>query len=200
MKLIVGLGNIGREYQKTRHNVGFMCLDRFASRLGLKFRKTGIYSSARFLDSLMIKPGTYMNNSGDAYKSAISRKGGFEDMLIILDDIELPAGEIRIRPSGGNGGHNGLKSILNAAGTLEVKRMRIGIGRPDNGSTRDHVLDLFTSSEWEIVDGVLSLCSVWLELFVRYGFNRLLNEYSQWKKNPIPPIQGGINRPKEETE
>jgi peptidyl-tRNA hydrolase, PTH1 family len=198
MKLIIGLGNIGNEYKKTRHNVGFMCLDLFAAEHGLKLRKTRKYSYYECGSCLLIRPTTYMNLSGEAFLSAQSKHKGFNDVLVIMDDIDLPIGEVRIRPNGGDGGHNGLKSILEKAGTTEIRRIRIGIGRPEEGTARDHVLDEFSAKEKSVVNELLTSVAGWLEVYINTDINRLLDEYSQWKKNPIPSTEDGINRPKED--
>lgn len=200
MKLVMGLGNIGKEYQNTRHNVGFMCLDRFATLHKLKAKTSRKYSYYEFKDCLLIKPKTFMNLSGEAYLSALSKHSEIEQVLVIMDDIELPLGQIRIRTSGGDGGHNGLKSILSKMPSIDVPRIRIGIGRPQETSTRDYVLDSFNSDELMIVEPALALIAKWLELYIRFDLNKLLDEYSKFMKKPIPPTDGGINRPKEEND
>ncbi|MFO7660559.1 MAG: aminoacyl-tRNA hydrolase [Candidatus Cloacimonadaceae bacterium] len=200
MKLVMGLGNIGKEYENTRHNVGFMCLDRFAALHKLEAKTSRKYSYYNIKDCLLIKPKTYMNLSGEAYLSALSKHSGFEQVLVIMDDIELPLGQIRIRTSGGDGGHNGLKSILSKLPSIDVPRIRIGIGRQQEISTRDYVLDKFDSDELKIVEPALELIAKWLELYIRFDLNKLLDEYSKFMKKPIPPADGGINRPKEEND
>lgn len=200
MKLVIGLGNIGAEYEQTRHNIGFMCLDRFAAKHKLESKSARRYSYYRYKDCLLIKPKTYMNLSGEAYLSALSKYPDFDDMLVILDDIELPLGKIRIRTSGGDGGHNGLKSILSKVGDGNVPRLRIGIGRSLTMTPRDYVLDEFEPEEQETIDQVLSLTAGWLDLFVRFDLSKVLDEYSIWKKKPIPSTEDGINRPKEEND
>ncbi|TFH44549.1 MAG: aminoacyl-tRNA hydrolase [ANME-2 cluster archaeon] len=200
MKLVIGLGNIGNEYELTRHNIGFMCLDKFASVHKLEVKSARKYSYYKYKDCLLIKPKTFMNLSGDAYLSALHKYLDFEEELVIMDDIELPVGQVRIRTSGGDGGHNGLKSILARIGTQDVPRLRIGIGRPKTITPRDYVLDKFEPGELETINQVLSLTAKWLDLYTRFGINKLLDEYSQWKKKPIPPEKDGINRPKEEND
>jgi PTH1 family peptidyl-tRNA hydrolase len=198
MKLIIGLGNIGKEYEETRHNIGFLCLDKFAVIHKLIFKTLKNYSFTKFKDCILLMPQTYMNGSGEAYRSALNKYKHFDEVLVILDDIDLPMGDIRIRTSGGSGGHNGLKSILDCADTLDILRIRIGIGRPDKGTPRKHVLDKFSPYERETIDKTLSILTDWLELYIRTDITRLLDEYSKWKKRPIPSTEGGINRPKEE--
>jgi len=198
MKLIIGLGNIGKEYEKTRHNVGFLCLDRFASLNNLEIKETTKFSFFKYRNAVLIMPKTYMNRSGEAFQSALSKYQEFEDVLVVMDDIELPIGKIRIRKSGGDGGHNGLKSILEKAGTKDIRRIRVGIGRPSIKTAKDYVLDTFTSEEMMIIDSELNLISEWLNIYIRYDLKRLLDEFSIWKKKPIPSAEDGINRPKEE--
>lgn len=200
MKLVMGLGNIGKEYQNTRHNVGFMCLDRFAASHKLEAKNSRKYAYYKFKDCLLIKPKTYMNLSGEAYLSALGKHSEFEQVLVILDDAELPLGQIRIRASGGDGGHNGLKSILSKLPSIDVPRIRIGIGRPREKLTRDYVLDNFGSDEMEIVEPAIELIAKWLDLYVKFDLNKLLDKYSKFMKRPIPPADGGINRPKEEND
>jgi len=199
MKLIIGMGNIGRTYKNNRHNVGFMCLDRFAELHKLKAKKAHNYSYFRYDSGVLIKPSTYMNQSGEAYLSALSAYSDIDDVLVVMDDIDLPLGEIKIRPSGGDGGHNGLKSILAKAGNREIHRIRIGIGRQTNVNPKDHVLTDFSAEERKIILPVIDLVVRWLEIYLNRDFNALLDEFSQWKKNPIPTSEAGINRPKEDS-
>jgi len=198
MKLIIGLGNIGQEYEQTRHNIGFLCLSKFASAHNLSFKTAKNYSFTKYKDCILLMPQTYMNLSGEAYQSALNKHKHFDEVLVILDDIDLPMGDIRIRTSGGSGGHNGLKSILDYTNTLDVLRVRIGIGRPEKGTPRKYVLDKFNEAEKETIDKTLSILKNWLELYIRTDITRLLDEYSKWKKRPIPSTEDGINRPKEE--
>jgi PTH1 family peptidyl-tRNA hydrolase len=198
MKLIIGLGNIGKEYAKTRHNAGFLCLERFAVKHDLIFKKTRLYTYTKYLDSLLIKPTTYMNLSGEAYKSALTKFGRFDEVIVIMDDLELATGNIRIRSFGGDGGHNGLKSIVQAIGSDQVARIRIGIGRPKTGIARDYVLDTITSTEQKVFTVVFDLLSEWLDIYIRTDMKHLLDEFSKWKKRPVPSSEDGINSPKEE--
>jgi PTH1 family peptidyl-tRNA hydrolase len=192
MKLIIGLGNIGKEFAKTRHNAGFLCLERFADEHSLEFKKTKLYYYAKYQDSLLIKPTTYMNLSGEAYKSALSNFGSFEEVLVIMDDLELATGNLRIRSFGGDGGHNGLKSILAAAGSNQIARIRIGIGRPQTGIARDYVLDTLTKSEQLILSDVFDLLTEWLDIYIHKDMKHLLDEFSKWKTKPVPSTEDGI--------
>jgi peptidyl-tRNA hydrolase, PTH1 family len=198
VKLVIGLGNIGREYKLTRHNIGFMCLDKFAAKHQLSKKTTRLYSYYRYEDCLLIMPKTYMNLSGEAYASALSKHGPFKEVLVVLDDIELPLGTVRIRTSGSNGGHNGLKSVIEKRGNSDFPRIRVGIGRSKTVTPRYYVLDNFTSEESLVINDILILIADWLDLYIKNDMPLLLDEYSKWKAKPIPPSLDGINRPKEE--
>ena len=149
LRLIVGLGNPGREYIDTRHNVGFMIVERLAARERAAFRteKSWHAAVARAGDLVLCKPLTYMNLSGEAvHPLAQFYKIDAAQMLIVLDDMALPLGKLRLRPDGSAGGHNGLKSIIEHFGTPAVPRLRIGIGAAP-GEATGHVLGRFTLEE-----------------------------------------------------
>jgi PTH1 family peptidyl-tRNA hydrolase len=149
LRLLVGLGNPGPEYRETRHNVGFMILDRFAARERTEFRreKTWRAEMARAGDLLLCKPLTYMNLSGQSLRP-LSEFYKIEpaQMLVVLDDMALPMGKLRLRPEGSAGGHNGLKSIFEHFGTQAVPRLRVGIGSAQKDAV-DHVLGRFALEE-----------------------------------------------------
>ena len=145
--LIVGLGNPGREYSGSRHNVGYMCISHIAKKWGIRLsdrRRTAVIGQGHSYGKpvVLAKPRTFMNNSGDAVSYLFSRFSGSADALIVIyDDIDLPVGKLRIRPSGGTAGHNGIQSIIDSIGTDMFIRIRIGIGRPLEGSDKiQHVL------------------------------------------------------------
>lgn len=154
MKIVVGLGNPGREYAATRHNLGFMVVDEIARRLGAGDRRTRFHAelSEAFADGeklMLVKPQTYMNLSGTSVREAMRwYKAPVDDVLIVADDIDLPFGTLRMRAGGGSGGHNGLKSIFAEVGTEEVPRLRIGVGRGPGHASRQ-VLTRFNSAEQE---------------------------------------------------
>ena len=127
MKLIVGLGNPGLKYRYTRHNIGFLIADYFAKSNKVKFKFAKRFKWLEIDNSIIIKPKTYMNLSGSAVLSALSQFQ-IEDILVLVDDIYLSIGDFRMRKTGGDGGHNGLKSIYGAIGNYDFKRMRIGVG------------------------------------------------------------------------
>lgn len=157
MKLIVGLGNPGKEYQQTRHNVGFMFVDSVVKKLNGKFtldrsKKVEIYET--FINNekvIFIKPQTFMNLSGDAVSIVKNfYKLNNEDILVIYDDLDLAVGRIKIRPTGSSGGHRGMQSIINALNSSDIKRVRIGIARDNN--VIDYVLGTFSKEDKITID------------------------------------------------
>ena len=157
-RLVVGLGNPGTEYEWTRHNIGFHALDHLARHEGLLFRSARElegYSGPKAFqvavsfdpDALLLKPETYMNRSGEAV-GPLARFAGAQpsEILVVYDDLDLSLGQLRLRPHGGTGGHNGMASILEVLGTDKFPRLRIGIGRPRTDAAR-HVLERFSDKE-----------------------------------------------------
>ena len=158
MKLIVGLGNIGAKYTFTRHNVGFMLVDSIVLNEGLNFRENSrlkcfIASFKNSLDDyLLIKPTTYMNLSGEAVRAVMDYyKIKVEDILIVYDDLSLELGKIRFRANGSDGGHNGIKSVIQHLGTKDVSRLKIGIGPQPNIPSEVFVLQNFAKDELDKV-------------------------------------------------
>ena len=154
-RLLVGLGNPGRSYAGTRHNVGFMVLDRLAAAMGATFRadKKWHADTASNGGVWLLKPQTYMNLSGESV-SALVRFYQIEParVLVVLDDMALPLGRLRIRERGSHGGHNGLRSILEHLGTQDVPRLRVGIGSSEPGAATGHVLGRFAVDERPLVE------------------------------------------------
>jgi len=154
-RLLVGLGNPGREYSSTRHNVGFMVLDRLAALSGVAFRADKKWQAevATDGDVWLCKPQTYMNLSGESV-SEIARFYKIDParVLVVLDDMALPLGRLRLRERGSAGGHNGLQSILDHLGTREIPRLRVGIGAAEPGSATGHVLGRFAVDERPLVE------------------------------------------------
>ena len=146
MKLIVGLGNPGKEYEKTRHNAGFMCIDKVAAACNLRFdtKKFKAELATGFVNGekvILMKPQTYMNLSGEAVGACVRFYNiPIEDICVLVDDLDLPIGKIRLRMKGSSGGQNGLKNIIAHLGTQEFKRIRIGIGNDKLMLTADYVL------------------------------------------------------------
>ena len=196
MKLIVGLGNIGREYENTRHNIGFMVVDELAKRLGVTFSKEGRSAYCAEYRApekiLIIKPTTYMNLSG----IAVGAYANFyhidpEDIAVIQDDMDLPVGHLRIRRKGSAGGHNGIKSITEHLGTEEYPRFKIGIGHPDrnNKAVINHVLHQFQGEDKAAIEAAVKAMAEALELWIREGdLNAVMTKYNTKKaKKEKPP-------------
>lgn len=147
--LIVGLGNPGRKYDGTRHNIGFRTLRRLASRYRLSLSQSkfdGVYTTGRIAgsDVLLLEPHTYMNKSGKSVQAACSFYGiAASDTVVLHDDIDLSAGQIKIKDGGGHGGHNGLRDIIAKTGDRDFTRIRLGVGRPEHGDVTNYVLSRF---------------------------------------------------------
>lgn len=166
MKLIVGLGNPDGIYAKTYHNIGFMTIDRLTKKLGAEFSKKKCKAEiAKFSDIIFAKPLTYMNLSGDAVAELKKYfKLSLNDILIVLDDIDLPKGKIRFRENGSAGTHNGLRDIIKKVG--ETPRLRIGIGRPDNMDLKDYVLSNIDAMSKPIIDDAIDKAIEQIEEFM----------------------------------
>ena len=158
MKIIVGLGNPGREYEVTRHNIGFMVLDNLVDSIGEKFRKSPFNAEickTRIGTNgvILLKPTTYMNNSGQAVRAAMEWYNlDNRSLLVVYDDMDLPLGHIRLREKGSAGTHNGMRDIIAKVG--ETPRLRIGIGRPSDMDLKDYVLSNIDAMSKEIFDKV----------------------------------------------
>ena len=183
--LIVGLGNPGREYKHTRHNIGFMAVDKLAADLGIRFTKVqskAIIGITPFEEAKLIlsKPQTFMNLSGQAVSSLMRfYKVPLEQLLVIHDDIDLPLATIRIRPGGGSAGQKGLGSIIEQLGTQSFARMRIGVGRPPGRmSAPDYVLQDFDKAEQSLMERVVAEASEAARIFVRDGLETAMNKYN----------------------
>ena len=166
MKLIVGLGNIGREYEHTRHNVGFDTIDILASNLNVSFSQEkalkGLVAKVNINQhkAILLKPTTYMNLSGEAIMATMKfYKIPVEDVVIISDDLDMVCGKVRYRENGSAGGHNGLKSIINHLGTQNFKRIKIGIDRDKFIPVIDWVLTKFTKDELPLINEATSIAS-----------------------------------------
>jgi PTH1 family peptidyl-tRNA hydrolase len=194
--LIVGLGNPGREYQETRHNVGFRLVELLAERHGVdlkKHRHQAAYGEGRIAGQavLIAKPLTFMNLSGLAVATlARYHNVPSERVLILCDDVNLPLGRLRLRANGTAGGHNGLKSIIGTLGTSEFPRLRIGVGAPDGRPMVDHVLGRFNRAEGEAITAILAEAADAVELFLREGLEAAMNRYNPGEKaKPAKPRQ-----------
>lgn len=197
MRLILGLGNPGKEYANTRHNLGFLVLDQLAEDLGCRFGKDSLFDFCKFRDTVLIKPSTYMNLSGRALKEAMMRWKA-EEVLTVYDDLELPPAELRIRTGGGDGGHNGVKSLIECIPPADLKRIRIGIGRNQDDSSRDYVLSDIEVGEQELFSQSIQLACKLLKTYIKADFRTMLDEYSKHKKSYSGAKTTGILSPKEE--
>lgn len=187
MKLIIGLGNIGNEYCNTRHNLGFQCLDAYAEAHGLKFKKASAFSFSQTSSAILIKPRTYMNKSGIALQAA-QKKWTPSEVLVVSDDLELPLSELRIREGGGTGGHNGIASLIEYAESNSLKRIRLGIGRDQSVPAHEYVLQPFSDMELELLKPQIEFVVKLLNIYIRFSFSKVLDEFSKWKKNKPNPI------------
>ena len=186
MKIVVGLGNPGRQYEETRHNVGWMVLDRLAERAGWtgharsRDAAATVYGKYNGLDLMLVKPTTYMNLSGVAVRKVLARqRAPLEDMLVVVDDFDLPLGRIRLRDKGSAGTHNGLRSIIGELGNQEFARLRVGIGQPSRDAM-DHVLSRFTKTEQRVLDEAIDAAADAVEDWARLGASRAANKWNAW--------------------
>tara|TARA_B100000579_G_scaffold339044_1_gene290403 strand:- start:164 stop:775 length:612 start_codon:yes stop_codon:yes gene_type:complete len=194
LKLLVGLGNPGTEFDKTRHNVGFMVLEEIAKKNNCKFReskklfgRTCEYGTGLEKKRLLM-PNTFMNESGKSVRSA---KDWFDfennQFIVLLDDMDLPLGKIRVRSKGSSGGHNGLKSIINHLGTSEFKRLKIGIGPPSDlqkerkSKTISHVLGRFTKEEFIILNLIIQEIIICIESITSNNWEKITTRLNSYK-------------------
>lgn len=182
MKCIVGLGNPGKKYALTRHNIGFMCLDHVAYHQNLTFTKENKFKGevARYKDTILLKPHTFMNLSGESLRLLINYYNiEMEDVLVIYDDLDLEPGTIRLRPKGGSGGHNGLKSIMDQLGSNEFKRVRIGIGKNDLIDTKDYVLGKFLKQNHDVIKEAIKTTGNIVNDFVEdISYSKIMSKYN----------------------
>ena len=194
LKLLIGLGNPGSEYNKTRHNVGFMVLEEIARQNNCSFRESKKlfgriceYGSGIEKKRLLM-PNTYMNESGKSVRSAKDWFNYENNQLIVLvDDMDLPLGKIRVRSKGSSGGHNGLKSIINHLGTNEFKRLKIGIGSPSDlpkerkSKTVSHVLGKFSKEEFVILNLIIKEIISCIELMTSSNWEKITTRLNSYK-------------------
>lgn len=181
MKLVIGLGNPGRQYAGTRHNVGFEVIDYLASGPGVGPAKAAFQSEvAEFTEGgekvLLVKPQTYMNLSGRAVRAVVDfYKLAPADLLVVCDDFNLPLGKLRVRTKGSHGGQNGLRNIQEQLGTDEYARMRIGVGQPGPGEAVDHVLSRFKPGERAVVEEAVAAAAAGVLVWLRQGIEACMN-------------------------
>ncbi len=182
IRLVAGLGNPGSEYRQTRHNIGFMVVDRLASILGVVWEKSGRESAviAKFGQVLLAKPMTFMNRSGEPLlRIARYYKIDPAQMLVVLDDFSLPLGRLRIRADGGTGGHNGLESIIVQFGTDQIPRLRIGIGGASSEGAVDHVLGRFFEEELPVVGSTIDRAVAAVKCAIDNGLVSAMNTFNK---------------------
>ena len=185
MKWIVGLGNPGSQYSKTRHNVGFMALDELASRHGIAFNQSkcksvigeGVIDGVK---TVLIKPMTFMNLSGEAVRAYMDYyKVILEDMIVVYDDLDTEIGKLRLRYQGSPGGHNGIKSIIQHTGTQTFNRVRMGISRPEPGfAVVDYVLSSFPKKEGDKLKSMLADSCDALEFSLKHTFEQTMAKFN----------------------
>ena len=184
IRLVAGLGNPGREYENTRHNAGFMVIERLAARLGLSLAFSTPWQAlwGRSADGgTFLKPMAFMNASGRAVRAC----GGFykispAETLVVYDDLALPLGHLRLRKDGSSGGQNGMQSVIEHLGTSAVPRLRVGIGAPgEHRSMVDHVLAQFTAKERVALDGAIERAADAVEHARKHGVEAAMNLYNR---------------------
>ena len=184
--LIVGLGNPGLEYSATRHNMGFLCLERLATKHRLRF--TGKKAKSVLArgtigghDVALAKPQTYMNLSGESVRELLRAYGvPTKSLLVVYDDVDLPVGTVRLRERGGPGTHNGMRSIVDEIDSTEFPRLRIGVGMPTDGqSLADYVLGLPSAEERAVLDEALDRSVEAIETVTRRGIGAAMNAFNR---------------------
>ena len=186
MKMVVGLGNPGRKYEHTRHNVGFDVVDELARRAGVAFRRSWRFpadlAEATLAGKrvLLVKPRTFMNRSGEAV-GPLARKRGVApaELLVVVDDVELECGRLRLRRDGRAGGHNGLKSLIELVGSEAFPRVRVGVGRvPEGGDLVQHVLGRFAPAEREAVEQAVQRAADAVSAVLAEGLDKAQNKFN----------------------
>ena len=184
MKLIVGLGNPGREYEKTRHNIGFMCIDKIANYFNVDFNMNkfnGMYTQFNYNGEkiILLKPLKYMNLSGEVVRDFVNFfKIDINDILIICDDLDTSVGTYRLRYKGSSGGHNGLKNIELHLNSKEYKRIKIGISNNKNVDTKDYVLGKFSKEEMDLINPIIDKMPNIIEDYLNLSFDNVMSKYN----------------------
>lgn len=187
MKLIVGLGNPGKKYSRTRHNAGFMAVDSLAEEANAEFRKKlrskSLVAQTKLCDEkiILVKPQTYMNLSGHSVRVLLKANGLTpEDLIVVVDDKDLKLGQIRLREQGGSGGHNGLKSISEQLQTDSFPRVRIGVrGEGSIEDTAEYVLSDFLAKEIKVINEVLDVFNQMIHCVVEEDFSKAMSLYNK---------------------
>lgn len=184
MKIIVGLGNPGKAYENTRHNAGFMALDRFAKRHDLSFslsKFNGMIAQGFVQQEkvILLKPMTFMNLSGESLIQVINfYKAEIEDVVVVMDDLDLPVGRLRVRPTGSDGGQRGMRNIIQHLHTKDIARIRIGIGNNKIMETKDYVLGKIPADERVLFDQSLDQAVNAMEYALKHPILEVMNRYN----------------------
>ena len=186
MKLIVGLGNPGKEYENTRHNTGFMVLDRLSEKLNIEMTQSkfkGLYGKGKYKgeDVILLKPQTYMNLSGESVRQVMDFfKINQEDILVIYDDLDINPGIIKIRKKGGPGTHNGMKSVVSRLNSEDFPRVRVGIGMPEfKGDLVNYVIGNITDEDYEELKKGINKASEAVASIIKDGIDMAMNKYNK---------------------
>ena len=182
--IIVGLGNPGQKYEKTRHNMGFLAVDLLAEKKGVPLNKVKFKAAYNIMEfggekCLVMKPQTYMNLSGEAVREAAQfYKVPADHVLVIYDDVSLPVGKLRVRPNGSAGGHNGIKNIIAHLGTQEFPRVKIGVAAPQGGGAEmvDYVIGVPSQEERKVLAQMFEKAVDAAECIVRHGYQKAMNQ------------------------
>lgn len=196
MKLIAGLGNPGTEYDDTPHNVGFAVVDQLAHHLEASWKRSWRFK-ARVAQThlanhklILTKPQTYMNLSGSSVAPLLRyHRGTAANLVVVLDDADLPLGTLRIRPGGGSGGHRGLASIITALATQDFPRIRLGVGRHAQADLVNHVLGKFTPQQHSLVQLMVETTIKAVECLTIKGLNEAMNQFNGWHATDIQPLE-----------
>ena len=189
MYIIVGLGNPGKQYEHTRHNVGFEVIDRLAEKNDILMteRKHRAFCGKGLIGGqkvMLLKPQTFMNLSGESVKSAVDfYQIGTDELIVVYDDVSLSPGQLRIRRAGSAGGHNGIKNIIAQLGTQEFPRVKVGVGeKPERMDLADYVLSHFSKGEWEMMEDAFKEAADAVEVMIADGVDAAMNRFNA-KKN-----------------
>lgn len=181
MKIIIGLGNIGEKYCFTRHNIGFTVLDKWALEDGFSFKEDKKLKCflVKYNDIIFVKPTTYMNLSGEALRAVMDYyKIDVKDVLVVYDDISLDLGKIRFRANGSDGGHNGIKSIIQHVGTKNFDRLKVGIGPQPNIPSENYVLGNFSKEQQVILKEILKTSIEAVKFYLENGIQKTQNKFN----------------------
>ncbi len=183
MKLIVGLGNPGRDYENTRHNIGFMIIDNYVKDKNIRFTNkfNGLSVKMYYKDQyfILLKPLSFMNLSGEVVRKYCNYyKINPDDILIIQDDLDMPVGKIKLKFKGSSGGHNGIQNIIDNMNTSEFKRFKLGIGNNKNIDKKDYVLGKFNSTEMEKINKIMEFSNNIIDDFLTSDFNKMMSKYN----------------------